>query len=185
VAIDRTLRLNGAGVRPLFVAAGLSAFDVNLPGSPPFPIGPAPVEGLAFINHPAANPPVGTCLCPGTSYPTQFTTGPMSAGNPAWGIAVGGLPPGWPVLFVFDFAFLPGFPLINTVGCGLGVTALSILFTGTADPLGNAVLPLAMLPPVLPLGSGPFYNQNATLCATDPALGLVLTPTQVVYVSSL
>ena len=183
VAIDRTLRLNGLGMRPLYMVAGNAIADVN--GLPFwFPTGPAPAQGLAFINHPAANPPIGTCNCPGTNYPTRFTTGPMSINNPAWGIGVGGLPPGFPVLFAFDFAFLPGFPIVNTVGCGLGLTALPVIMTGVADPLGNAVLSLAMVPPTLPLGAGPFYNQNFTLCATDPALGLVLTPTQTVYVAS-
>lgn len=186
VALDRTLRLNGGGLRPLYLAAGAAIVDVNLAGPPLFfPAGPAPAQGLAFINHPAAAPPVGTCLCPGTGFPTQFTTGPMTAGNAAWTIGVGGLPPGFPVFFAFDFAFLPGFPLVNAVGCGLGITAIPILFGVAADPAGNALLTLSLTPPVLPLGAGPFYNQNFALCATDPVLGLVLTPTQSVYVSSL
>jgi len=184
VAIDRTLRLNGFGLRPLYMVAGPGYYDVNAPLGPFVPTGPVPAQGLAFINHPAANPPVGTCLCPGTGFPTQATPGPMTAGNGAWGLGVGGLPPGWPVLFAFDFAFLPGFPLVNAVGCGLGLTALPIVIAVAADPAGNATLPLSLTPPVLPLGAGPFYNQNFTLCPADPVLGLVLTPTQSVYVSS-
>ncbi len=184
VALDRTLRLNGAGLRPLFLAAVGVVFDTRDPAPVVFPGGPAPLQGLAFINHPAANPPIGTCMCPGTGYPTTFTTSPMTSMNPAWGIGVGGLPPGWPVLFAFDFAFLPGFPLVNGVGCGLGLTALPVIFGAAADPAGNAILSLAMIPPTLPLGAGPFYNQNFTLCATDPVLGLVLTPTQTMHVSS-
>lgn len=184
VALDRTLRLNGFGLRPLYLAAGPAILDVNMGLAMFFPGGPGPMDGLAFINHPAANPPAGACNCPGTNYPIPFTTGPMSIGNPAWGIGVGGLPPGWPVLFAFDFAFLPGFPIVNTVGCGLGLTALPVVFGAAANAMGNAIMPLALVPPVLPLGAGPFYNQNFTLCAADAALGLVLTPTQMVHVAS-
>lgn len=184
VAIDKTLRANAVGLRPLFVVSGPIVVDVNDPAPIVFPSGLAFPTGLAFLDHPAANPPIGTCICPGTTFPTQFTTGPMAIGNAAWGIGVGGMPPGWPVLFVFDFAFLPGFPLINGVGCGLGLTALPIVIGGAADPFGNAVLTLSLTPPVLPLGAGPFYNQNITLCPADPVLGLVLTPTQSVYVSA-
>lgn len=185
VAIDKTLRVNGAGFRPLYVVAGPMMLDVLDPVVMPFPHGLAMPQGLAFMDHPAANPPVGTCLCPTTTYPTIFTTSPMAIGNPAWGLGVGGMPPGWPVLFVFDFAFLPGFPLINGVGCGLGLTGAPIIMGVAADAFGNAVLSLSLTPPILPLGAGPFYNQNFTLCATDPVLGLVLTPTRSVYVSGL
>ena len=183
VAIDKTLRLNGLGVRPLYITAGGLVFEVTDPAAVPFPNGLGLAQGLAFLDHPAANPPVGACMCPATTYPVPFTTGPMSVGSP-WGIGVGGMPPGWPVLFAFDFAFLPGFPLVNAVGCGLGLTALPVVFGGVADPAGNAVLTLALVPPTLPLGAGPFYNQNFTLCPADTVLGLVLTPTQVVHVDA-
>jgi len=183
VAIDKTMRLNAFGARPLYVVAGPGVVEVTDPFAVPFPNGLALPQGLAFLDHPAANPPVGACLCPTTTFPKPFTTGPMSVGA-AWGIGVGGLPPGWPVLFAFDFAFLPGFPLINAVGCGLGLTALPIVIGGIADPAGNAVLTLALVPPTLPLGAGPFYNQNFTLCPADTVLGLVLTPTQVVHVDA-
>lgn len=183
VALDRTLRLNAFGFRPLYLAAGPAILDVREPIPTFFPGGPAPMVGLAFLNHPASNPPVGTCMCPTTTYPTQATAGPMTTGSP-WGLGVGGLPFGWPVLFAFDFAFLPGFPMVNGVGCGLGLTALPVVMAAAADPAGNATLPLPLVPPNLPLGAGPFYNQNFTLCATDPVLGLVLTPTRSVYVCS-
>jgi hypothetical protein len=184
VAIDKTLRLNGVGRRPIYVVGSL-VVDITDPGSPPFFSTFPFAQGLAFVDHPAANPPAGTCLCPGTTYPTQFTTGPMAAGNGLFGIGMGGMPAGWPVLWIFDvLTFNPGFPLVNGVGCGLGLVLGSpglILFGGAADPFGNAVLPLPMVPPSLPLGAGPFYNQNVTICPTDPVLGLVLTPMQTIY----
>ncbi|MBX3464582.1 MAG: hypothetical protein KF830_15545 [Planctomycetes bacterium] len=187
VAIDKTLRLNGAGVRPIYVVAGPAVLEINAPMMMPFPSGVPAAQGLAFIDHPAANPPIGACLCPGTGFPTLFNTAPMSAGSLAYGIGLGGLPAGWPVIWVFDVAvFNPLFPLVNGVGCGLGIvpgSATTITFGGVADPLGNAVLPLPLVPPNLPLGAGPFYNQNATFCPTDPVLGLVITPMQTLYVS--
>ncbi len=187
VAIDKTLRLNGLGLRPIYVVTGAVVLEINAPAMMPFPAGLPAAQGLAFLDHPAANPPVGTCLCPGTTFPTQFTTGPMAAGNLGFGIGLGGMPAGWPVIWVFDVAvFNPMFPVINAVGCGLGIIPGSptlITFGGVADPFGNAVLPLPLVPPNLPLGAGPFYNQNATFCPTDPVLGLVITPMQTVYVS--
>ena len=185
VAIDKTLRPNPAGLRPLYVVAGPMVLDVNDPLPMPFASGLAAPQGLAFLDHPAANPPIGTCICPGTTFPTQFTRSVMSMGNAGFGIGMGGMPPGWPVLFVFDVAvFNPAFPWINTVGCGLGILLGSpsiVTFGGVADGLGNAMLPLPLVPPVFALGTGPFYNQNATLCPTDPALGLVITPMQTIY----
>lgn len=184
VAIDKTGRLNGAGTRPIYVVASL-IFDITDSATPPiastFPF----AQGLAFLDHPAANPPAGTCLCPGTTYPTQWTTGPMVAGSGSFGIGLGGMPAGWPVLWIFDvLTFNPGFPLVNGVGCGLGIALGSpglVLFGGAADPFGNAVLPLPLVPPSLPLGAGPFYNQNVTFCPSDPVLGLVITPMQTIY----
>lgn len=184
VAIDKTYRLNGAGTMPIYVVGSL-VFDITDPATPPiastFPF----AEGLAFLDHPAANPPAGTCLCPSTTFPTQFTTGPMAAGSGLFGIGLGGMPAGWPVLWIFDvLMFNPGFPTINAVGCGFGLVPGSpglVLFGGVADPSGNAVLPLPLVPPSLPLGAGPFYNQNVTVCPSDPVLGLVFTPMQTIY----
>ena len=187
VAIDRTLRLNAFGLRPLYVTAGAMVLDVRELLPIMFPTGPAPAQGLAFINHPATNMPGGPCICPGTPYPAggPTTTSVMTNLNAAWGVTVTGLPPGFPVIFGFDLAgFLPGFPVINPpVGCGLGLTLTgsTLFFSGAADPFGVATLAVPLTPPAFLLGTGPFYNQNATLCAADPTFGLVLTPVQSVY----
>lgn len=187
VAIDRTLRLNGAGLRPLYVLAGPMVFDTNDPATPPFPSGSPMPRGLAFMNHPASNPPVGGCACPGGAWPKQFTTSVMTAGNAAWGVGMTGMPPFWPVLWAFDVAvFNPAFPLINGPGCPLGLLPTSAtLITGgaSADAAGTAILPVPLMPPLMPLGFGPFYNQNVAWCPADPVLSLVFTPTQLLHVA--
>lgn len=187
VAIDRTLALNAFGFRSLYVLSGPAYFDVNDPAPIPQPTGLPMGQGLAFLNHPASNMPGATCPCPGTPYPAAgpTTNGPMTNLNAGWGVTVTGLPPGFPVVFGFDLAgFLPGFPIINPpVGCGLGLTLTgsTLLFGGAADPFGVATFVAPLVPPAFGLGTGPFYNQNATLCAADPTFGIVLTPVQSVY----
>jgi hypothetical protein len=185
VALDRTMALNAFGMRPLY---GLSAGGVYADlRDPAALIQPSlPGQGLAFMNHPATNMPGATCICPGTTYPAPgpSTTSPMTNLNAAWGVTMTGLPPGFPVIFGFDIlGFLPGFPLINGVGCGLGLTLgpSTLLFAGVADPFGVATYPVPLVPPAFLLGTGPFFNQNATFCTTDPVLGLVLSPVQTLY----
>ncbi len=185
IALDRTLAVNPFGMRSLYAqGVGGGYIDVRDPGAMPQPS--VPGQGIAWINHPASNLPGATCLCPGTGYPAPgpSTTGPMTNLNATWGVTMTGLPPGFPVVFGFDIAgFLPGFPLVNGVGCGLGLTLgpSTLLFSGVADPFGVATFLAPLVPPAFVLGTGPFFNQNATFCTTDPVLGLVLSPVQTVW----
>lgn len=185
VAIDKTLRLNAFGLRPLYVIAGPMLLDVRellpivLPTAMPMS------QGLAFLDHPAAFPPLGFCACPGLAGPVNFTTGPMAAGNLAFAVGMTGLAPFGFGIFAFDVVFAPAFPLINTVGCGLGLVPASpgiIVALALADVAGTAVLPLPL--PLGFLGFGPLYNQNLTFCPADP-FGFVFTPMQSIYVSGL
>lgn len=187
IAIDRTLRLNPWGMRPLYVVAGFTVFDVREQVPVVFSAGVLSGEGLAFVNHPAASVPIGSCLCTGTTYPGPlFTTGPMTFGNATFGVGHGGLPPGFPMLFLFDLANNnPNYPWINSVGCGLGLIPGSpamIVMSALADGAGRAILPLPLLPPTMPLGM-PMYLQNLTLCGADAALGLVFSPMHTLYVA--
>lgn len=183
VAIDKSGQVNGLGVRPIYVVAGGVVLDVTNPVPMPFPPGPAMNVGLAYMGHPAANPPVGTCACPTFAPgPTQFATSVMSSGNAAWRIGVGGLPAGQLVIFGFDFVFNPGFPVINSVGCGLGFFLGSpslVTAAGFANAAGDALYPL---PLVVPPAFGPIYNQNFTFCPAD-ARGFVVTPMQSIWAS--
>lgn len=179
VAIDKMLLANVAGLRPIYVIAGPMMFDVNLPMPMPLPTGSPAAVGLAYLDHPAAFPPIGGCACPGFGTPLNFTANVMSSGNLAFALGVSGLAPFAPVMWMFDPVPLPAFPLINTVGCGLGL-GLSGGFSwgiGFADPFGVATL---AVPIAFPVGAGPLYNQNVALCPSDPT-GLVLTPTQQLY----
>jgi hypothetical protein len=110
------------------------------------------------------------------------TTGPMTAGNLAFGLTLGGVPPGSLVLFGVDFVFNPLWPLINVLGCPLGLVLGSpSLVAGLtfASPVGVATfgLPLAVPP-----GFGPLYSQAFTLCPVDPA-GFIVAPMQQVVAS--
>ena len=141
IAIDKMGTLNPAGFRPLYVSdlGGPGVVDVNDPGSPPFPSG-VPADGLAFANSPAQVPPLpfgATCgACP-AAHPgpmLNFTFGgPMTAGNPGWGIGVSGAGPASIVIHAFDFAvFNPAFPLFAPSGCPLGllITPTLVLIPG-------------------------------------------------------
>ncbi|MGE3172747.1 MAG: hypothetical protein AB7O97_08975 [Planctomycetota bacterium] len=180
VAIDKTGALNAAGVRSIYICGGPAVDDLTLPPLPlptptPFP------TGLAFLPLPANNMPGGTCPCAGVA-PAFSVAAPMVAGNPGFGLTIGGLPPGTPALMAYDAAFNPLFPLINVTGCGLGLlpgTVTLVSFFTLAGPGGVAVwpLPLTFLPP----GLGPVYAQGLIPCTADPA-GFTLTTTQQVSV---
>ncbi|MFY9344741.1 MAG: hypothetical protein WAT39_19775 [Planctomycetota bacterium] len=182
VAIDKTMRLNAVGLRPLYVVAGPMLLDVRDPA--PI-VGPAAIPmatGLAFLDHPAAMPPAGACPCPPLAGPINGTNGPMAVGNLAWTIGVTGIAPGGIAVFAFDTVFNPAYPLFNVVGCGLGLIPGSptlIAAIAIANPAGTATLPL---PLGFPLGAGPLYNQNLTFCPADPT-GFVFTPMQSIYVA--
>ncbi|MBL8735028.1 MAG: hypothetical protein JNL12_01245 [Planctomycetes bacterium] len=172
IAIDKVATINPAGLRPLYISTGPMVFDTRDPTGVPFPSGPMGT-GLAFMNHPAATPPAGACVCPAFFTPTNFTTSVMSSGNGAWGIGMTGLAPFGLAIFGFDAAFDPTFPLINGVGCPFGLFAPAIVLA-TADATGTIVAPIPLT--LVPIGAG-IYNQNASVCPTDP-LGYVLTPMQ-------
>jgi hypothetical protein len=184
VAIDKSGQLNAAAVRPVYVVLGPMILDVSFPAAIPFPSAmPMPV-GLAYQPYAASNMPGVTCACVPLTGPTLFAPGPMTAGNLAYGIGVGGVAPGQFVLFGFDFGFNPAFPFLNLLGCGIGFWIPSpTLVTGAAfaNAAGNA---LFALPLGVPPGFGPIYNQNFTFCAADPA-GFVATPMQSIWASGL
>ncbi|MCA8973663.1 MAG: hypothetical protein KDC98_03030 [Planctomycetes bacterium] len=189
VAIDKSGQNNPAAVRPIYVVGGPMVVDVTLAVPLPFPVGPPMNAGLAYMGAPATNPPGPgggpACACPSfPAGPTLFTTSVMSAGNAAWGIGVGGIPAGQPVVFAFDFRFNPAWPMINGVGCPLGFRLGSptlVAAFGFANAAGTANYPF---PLVVPAGFGPIYNQNFTLCPADPA-GIVLTAMQSIWASGL
>lgn len=180
VAIDKTLRLNAVGLRPLYVVSGGMIYDTNDPFAVPMPpFSPLPL-GLAFLDHPATQMPGGSCACPGGATPVNFTTGPMASGNAAFAVGMTGLGPFGIGVFGFDTVFNPLFPTVNLVGCPLGLIPGSpgiILGVALADAFGTATLPLPLLYPV---GAGPLQNQNFTFCTSDP-LGLVFAPMQTIY----
>lgn len=184
VAIDKTGMLNAAGARARYVAVGPGCYDVTLPVPVFFPLGAAgPATGLAFQAYPARSLPYGGCAC-GPMLPVAGTTGPMTAGNLGFGLTLGGLPAGALALFGLDFVFAPGFPVINALGCPLGLVLGSpTLVAGIAfaSPAGVATygLPLAVPP-----GFGPLYTQAFTLCPLDPA-GFVVAPMQQVVASGV
>jgi len=189
IAIDKMGTINPFGLRPLYVSAGPMIFDINDPTGFPFPAGP-PAEGLAFVNTPTQVPPLpvgATCgFCPAT-HPgplLNFTTGPMTAGNPGWAIGVSGAAPVSIVIHAFDFAvFNPAFPTINPSGCPLGLllTPGLILMPALTGPAGTATLPIPLT--TVPVGTL-LYNQTVGFCASDPT-GFVFWPFQVIQVGGL
>jgi hypothetical protein len=187
VAIDKTMRLNGAGARPLYVIAGPMIVDIADPLPLPFPTAMPGSQGLAFLDHPAAFPPIGSCACPGGPMPVNFVSGPMASGNVGFTLGMTGLAPGGIAVWGFDYVFDPTYPLANAVGCGLGLILTSpslVAFATLASPAGVATFPVP-LPAALPPGVGPLLNQNATPCAADPVLGVVISPMQYIQVSGL
>ncbi|MBL9079692.1 MAG: hypothetical protein JNL08_19475 [Planctomycetes bacterium] len=190
VVIDRTQRNNQWGLRPLYVVAGWSVLDVREQVPTVFAGGALAGEGLAFVNFPASMPPTATCVCTGTGYPRPlFTTGPMTLGNATFGVGHGGLPPGLPMLFVFDVigSVNPSYPWINAVGCGLGLLPGSpglVPLSAVADAAGNAILSVPLTGPAMPLGTV-LSLQSVTFCASDPVFGLVFTPFAALFVASV
>ncbi|MCA8978008.1 MAG: hypothetical protein KDC98_25000, partial [Planctomycetes bacterium] len=175
------------GVMPIYVTGGGLVDDVTLPLPMPFPVGPPMNAGIAYVGAPATNPPGFGASCPCPSYapgPRQSTTSVMSAGNPAWGIRLGGLPPSQLVLFAFDFRLGPTWLMLNVNGCPIGFAlasrtlVTSIAFTG---PGGTATFPMPLW---VPPRFGPIYNQNFAFCSGDPA-GFVATPMQSIWGSGL
>lgn len=174
VAIDKSGVANPAGVRSIWITGGPLYVDVML-AMGPIPTGVGPGSGLAYLPRPASAPPLGACPCGPLFVPAWGTTGPMTAGNGAFALTLGGLPPGQIALFAFDFAFNPAFPMINGVGCPLGLvigSATMAVGAAFANPAGVAISPFG-LPPIP--GLGPIYEQTFTLCPADPA-GFVLAP---------
>ncbi len=187
IAIDKTMRLNGAGARPLYVISGPMIVDITDPVPMPFPSAMPGSQGLAFIDHPAAFPPVGSCACPGGPTPVNVVSGPMASGNVGFTLGMTGLAPGGIAIWGFDYVFDPTYPLANAVGCGLGLIPTSpslVAFATLANGAGVATFPVP-LPAALPPGVGPLLNQNATPCASDFVLGAVITPMQYIQVSGL
>jgi hypothetical protein len=173
VAIDKSGAVNAAGLRAIWVSFGPAATDVTI-AAPFFPLGVGAAAGLAYLPRPASNPPVGSCPC-GAMTPVWGTSGPMTAGNGAFAVKLGGLPPGNLVLFAYDFVFNPLYPLINLSGCPLGLLVPSgtmVTVIGFAGPTGVAT---NGLPLFAPPGFGPIYEQSFTLCSADPA-GFVVAP---------
>jgi hypothetical protein len=145
--------------------------------------------GIAFVNHPAVEPPLPGCEgCP-ASYvgPTAFTTSAATSGNAAFTIGAGGLPPGFFfVVFAFDTVAAPfPFPPVNgPAACPLGLTlspTLLLAIGGPADPAGEVLLPLSLagVPPGLSV-----HNQNFTFCAAQPT-GLAFSRFQSITVGGL
>jgi len=173
VAIDKSGAVNGGGLRPIWVSFGPVATDVTIAG-PFFPLGVGAAAGLAYLPRPASNPPIGSCPC-GAMTPVWGTTGPMTAGNGAFGVSLGGLPPGNLVLFAYDFAFNPLYPLINSSGCPLGLFLGSATMVTVIAFAGATGVATNGLPLFAPPGFGPIYEQSFTLCTADPS-GFVVAP---------
>lgn len=173
VAIDKTGLLNPLGVRSIWVVAGGLAVDIT-GGWPPIITGANLPTGLAFLPQAAPEQLTG-CAC-GTMLPQHRINSPMVSGNAQFEIDITGVIPGSPVLMAIDFAFNPAFPLINTVGCGLGVLGTTSMMTNftIASPGGNAGWPLSLA--LLAPGVGPAYSQALFQCPADPT-GFALTNT--------
>jgi hypothetical protein len=171
VCMDKTGLPGPVGLRPVYVLYPPGVLDMftamMLPGAPG-------AVGLSFHAYPGAVPPIGVCACPTFAHGIGIA-GPMTAGNAGFGFTVTGLPAGQIVLHVFDFFFNPALPVINTVGCGLGMiigSPTQAIGAAFAGPGGTAVYPLPL--PLLP-GFGPLFHQSGTLCPADPA-GFVIQP---------
>lgn len=189
VVLDRTHRLNASGRRPVYVLLAGLVMDVNADGAGS-PSGPLvgvsqlqQAQGIGFLDHPASNPASGGCACPGAGTTENATNGPMVAGNAAFALHLTGLAAAQFCVFAFDTTFDPAFPMINVVGCAIGLVPTSptlILALAAADAQGVATLPL---PLNVPAGAGPLYNQNFSFCASDPT-GFVFSPLQRIQASA-
>jgi hypothetical protein len=184
--IDKTGMSNVWGLRGLYVLYGPVYADLTAPGAvkPVYPTGGSPnPTGMAYVPHPAAFPVNGVCPCP--NFPmTQSITGPMSAGNAAFGITYGGLPPGQMVLVAFDFIYNPAFPFFNGIGCGLGLVFGSGTMVSAAIFASPAGVATYTLPLLVPAGTGPVFHQAGTFCPADP-IGIVITPMYQIAASGL
>lgn len=173
VAIDKTGLLNPLGQRSIWVVAGGLAVDIT-GGWPSIVTGANLPTGVAFLPQ-AAPDQLTSCAC-GTMVPQHRINSPMVAGNAQFEVDVTGVIPGSPVLMAIDFSFNPAFPLINTVGCGLGVLGTTSMMTNltVASPGGNVAWPMSLA--LLPPGIGPAYSQALYRCPADPT-GFALTNT--------
>lgn len=178
VTIDKSGLPFGAG-RPLYtVGAGLVLENLNgimMPNPAAAPV------GLTY--HPAPQPSLpGACACP-TFTPGSRLLGPASNTNPFFGIDWVNLPPNQTVVMGIDVVFNPAFPMINVVGCPLGLFPFSpslILLPGASDATGTFSFPVSLVgvPPGVT-----FYFQYATGCPGDPT-GIILSPMYQLIVSA-
>lgn len=188
IAIDKIGTVNPAGLRPLYITGGGLCVDMRDPAAVVWPVGP-PAQGLAFMNHPAVEPPLPGCEgCPGAyPGPTAFTTSVSTTGNAAFAVGSGGLLPGLGfVIFAFDTVAAPfPFPPINgPAACPLGLTlspTLLLVLGGPAGLGGTILLPM-------PLGGVPIgaqlHNQNFTFCGAQPS-GFAFSRFQTITVGGL
>jgi hypothetical protein len=182
ITIDKTSLAMPGAPRSVYVTGGGMIQDLSTGAA--FPTFGAGLEvGLSFHPAPSSMPPGGPCACPNFAM-GHALRGPMTTGNPNFGVDLVGLPPFAPVGFVFDLGFNPAFPLINGLGCALGLNLLSptiIVIGGVANGAGVAALPISLVG--IPPGAS-IYMQYVTFCPADPVLGLILTPLYQVMVSS-
>ena len=179
ISIDKT----GMGGIYVLGAGGL-IFDYS--SGVAFPTAGSGQEvGLTFHPVPAADPPGvpgGICGCPNIPALGLRLLGPMTRGMPLFGVDVTGVAPNQLVIFGFDFgaAGPAPYPVVNGLGCGLGLTFTSFGFSVWANAAGTATLPIPFT--AAPIGTV-LYMQNVTPCAADP-LGVILTPALQVVVSA-
>ncbi len=181
ITIDKSGLAMPGMPRSVYVTGGGMVVDIFT--GVPFPSFGGPMD-VGITYHPAPSPmPAGApCACP--SYAMgQVLRGPMTAGNPNFGVDLVGLAPNNIVIFAFDFAgFNPAFPMLNTVGCPFGLNfATAIGFGALADAAGTAALPISLVG--IPAGFQ-FYMQYVAACPGDAALGIVITPLYQVRVSA-
>jgi hypothetical protein len=187
LAIDKIGSFNAAGLRPLYITGGGVVVDMTDPAAPMFAVG-FDAAGIAFVNHPAEEPPLPGCEgCPmAYAGPTAFTTSAATTGNGVFTIGAGGLPAGAFVVFAFDTVAAPfPFPLVNgPAACPLGLMpspTLLLAIGGPAGPAGDVLLPLSLTGVSVGLS---VHNQNFTFCAAQPT-GLAFSRFQSITVGGL